>query len=118
MPELGIWPETLDRWIAGETSYSPEGAESYDDLQRRLLPIWQRLTEEHKNRRIVIVCHGIVCRVLLLSLLQMHPRDWTQLGRIHNVSISELVLNENTWQATRLVEVPDTVKTLMAKGNR
>lgn len=40
MPELGIWPDTLDRWIVGETSYSPEGAESYDDLQRRLLPIW------------------------------------------------------------------------------
>jgi 2,3-bisphosphoglycerate-dependent phosphoglycerate mutase len=31
-PEVGIWPDTLRRWIDGDTSYAPEGAESYRDL--------------------------------------------------------------------------------------
>src|SRR5437773_2716437 len=25
----GVWPETLRRWVAGETAYAPDGAESF-----------------------------------------------------------------------------------------
>src|SRR5687767_14217573 len=39
-PELGIWPDTLRRWIDGDTSYSPPGAESFDDMRERVLPVW------------------------------------------------------------------------------
>jgi probable phosphoglycerate mutase len=112
VPELGIWPDTLERWAAGETHFAPEGAESYDDLQRRLLPIWTRITSAHHAKKIVIVCHGIVCRVLMLSLLGYHPREWTRLGKIQNVCISELLLRDDQWHPERLVEVPEEVRLL------
>ena len=106
-PELGIWPDTLNRWVAGDISYVPDGSESFDDIQRRVLPVWDRLTTVHADRSIVIVCHGIICRVLLLSLLPGYTiADWARLGRIRNVSASELVGGGRNWQALRIGEVP------------
>lgn len=112
-PERGIWPDTLQRWIAGDTGYAPEGSESYLDIQRRVLPVWDRLIERHDGRSLVVVCHGIVCRVLLLSLLPNRTvADWKQLGRIENVSISDLAGSGRTWQASRIAEVPREVREL------
>jgi broad specificity phosphatase PhoE len=33
-----VWPDTLRRWLAGETSLAMPGAESFDDIHRRSLP--------------------------------------------------------------------------------
>jgi probable phosphoglycerate mutase len=102
LPE-GPWPKTLKRWLAGETGYAPEGAESFDDIRARVLPVWERLTTAHRGKRLVIVAHGVVCKVLLLSLLPGHSiADWPRLGPIHNVSISELVREETGWRALLL----------------
>src|SRR5262249_28814457 len=57
----GPWPRTLGRWMAGETSYAPEGAESFDAIRDRVMPVWQRLTAEHAGKTVVIVAHGVVC---------------------------------------------------------
>ncbi|MFO0877541.1 MAG: histidine phosphatase family protein [Gemmataceae bacterium] len=105
----GPWPETLRRWMAGETNYATPGAESYDDIRERVVPIWERVTTTHTGRTIVIVAHGIVCRVLLLSLLPGHtPADWPRLGPIRNVAIHELVRESeaNPWQALRINALP------------
>ncbi len=110
-PEFGIWPDTLARWIAGDTSYAPHGSESFDDIQRRVLPVWDRLIAGCKDKSIVIVCHGIVCRVLLLSLVPDYTiADWRKLGRIANVSISELVGSGRNWQAVRIAEAPEALQ--------
>src|SRR5262249_22965514 len=45
LPE-GPWPETVRRWVAGQTGYATPGAESFDDLRARLLPVWERVTGE------------------------------------------------------------------------
>lgn len=109
-PEMGGWPETVQRWVAGDTGYAPEGAESFDAVQKRVLPVWDRLTTKHKDQSIVIVCHGNVSRVLLLSLLKGHSvADWMSLGRIANVSISELIGDGREWQASYVAAVPDGV---------
>ncbi len=116
-PELGIWPDTLQRWTDGDTSYAPEGSESFDDLQRRLLPVWDRLTAANRDKSLVIVCHGIVCRVLLLSLLSgMTVADWGRLGRLHNVSISQLEGDGRDWQALQIAQVPPEVRELRKSG--
>lgn len=106
-PELGGWPETVERWIAGDTGYAPKGAESFDDVRDRVLPVWDRLTSTHAGKSIVVVCHGNVSRVLLLSLLTGYSvRDWRKIGRIPNVAISELIGSGRDWQARRISEVP------------
>lgn len=110
----GPWVETLARWTAGETAYSTPGAESYDDLVARLVPAWERVIAEHHGKRIVIVAHGIVCKILLLSLLPgWGPARWHELGKVHNLSVSELSPDSHgTWQATSLLTVPPPVLTL------
>jgi broad specificity phosphatase PhoE len=111
----GVWPDTLQRWMAGDTSYAPEGAEAYDALQSRLLPLWDQLTSAGRGQTLVIVAHGVVCKVLVLSLQPgKGPADWLRLGPIHNVGITELVQeDEGGWQMVRFNEVPDVVSGLL-----
>jgi probable phosphoglycerate mutase len=109
--EFGVWPETLARWVAGETDYAPAGMESFDQIRNRVVPVWNRVTLENKGKSIVIVAHGIVCRVILLSILEgYNAADWQRLGRIANVSISEVIENGRTWRAERIGHVPDEVR--------
>jgi broad specificity phosphatase PhoE len=107
----GVWPETLDRWLAGETDYALAWAESYDDLCRRLLPVWERLTQQHAGQTMILVAHGMVCKVLLLELLAGYTLgDWHRIGPIANVALHELVGDEHSWQAVRINEVPEGVR--------
>jgi broad specificity phosphatase PhoE len=105
----GPWPQTLRRWVAGETGYATAGAESFDDIRDRVLPIWERLTIQHEGKTLVVVAHGIVCRVLLLSVLPgWTVADWPRLGPIRNVAVHELLREAAgaPWRALRINEVP------------
>ena len=103
----GVWPDTLGRWMAGDTGFAPPGAESFDAIQARVCPVWERLTAGLGGPPLVIVAHGVVCKVLLLSLLPGYSAaDWGKLGRSRNVGISELVRADGGWRAVRLYEVP------------
>jgi broad specificity phosphatase PhoE len=127
---LGVWPDTLARWVAGETSYAPEGTESFDQIRDRVLPVWDRITRENQGKTIAIVAHGIVIRVTLVSVLEgYNPADWSRLGRIANASLSEVVAvrkgdgtseakgpvpfsdseSGRTWRVGRIGHVPDEV---------
>jgi broad specificity phosphatase PhoE len=102
-----IWAATVRRWIAGETAYAPPDAESFDEIQARVLPVWRRLTAEFAGRPLVIVAHGVVCKVLLVSLVQgLRVSDWKRFGPLRNTGISELVQTGETWQAVRLNDLP------------
>jgi 2,3-bisphosphoglycerate-dependent phosphoglycerate mutase len=107
----GVWPDTLRRWVAGETGYAPDGAESFDDIRSRVAPVWQRLTEEFEGQGFVIVAHGVVCKVLLLSLVAgLSPADWHRLGSIHNAAIQELAREGEDWRLLRVNDVPEEVR--------
>jgi broad specificity phosphatase PhoE len=102
----GPWPATLRRWMAGDTAFAPPGAESFDDIRLRVLPVWERVTAEHAGRTLVIVAHGVVCRVLLLSLLPgWSAADWQRMGAMQNVAVTELLRDGGApWQAVRINE--------------
>ncbi|MSU80684.1 MAG: histidine phosphatase family protein [Gemmataceae bacterium] len=107
-----IWAETVKRWTVGETSFTHEGAESFDAIRDRIVPAWQRLAEQHVGRTVVIVAHGIVCRVLLLSILPgWTVADWEKLGPIRNIAINELTWDGEAWIAERLNDVPGAIGT-------
>jgi 2,3-bisphosphoglycerate-dependent phosphoglycerate mutase len=103
----GVWPDTLARWINGETAYAPDGSESYEAIQQRVLPIWNRLTNGPDQETLVIVAHGVVCKILLLSVVsELDPSHWTRIGPIMNAGITELHWKNNDWAIIRLNEVP------------
>jgi len=106
----GVWAETVRRWEGGAIAYAYPGMESFTRIRDRVLPAFQRVARRHAGGRIVIVAHGVVCKVLLLNLLHEHgAADWTRLGRALNLSVSELVPQGPLWRARRLLEVPTPV---------
>jgi probable phosphoglycerate mutase len=107
----GAWKETVANWTAGNTSFRTPGAESFDDLVERLVPAWERAISAHPQGRVIVVAHGIVCKVLLLSLLDGWDfSGWEKLGRSANCAVSELLPNgSGKWRAEGLLVVPDRV---------
>jgi probable phosphoglycerate mutase len=105
-----IWDDTIRRWQAGETSYAYPGMESFDALRDRVVPAFRRVVEAHPGGRVVVVCHGVVCKVLLLTLLRgCGPADWVSIGSIPNCAVSELVPDGDFWAARQLLTVPPPV---------
>src|SRR5262249_16871852 len=102
----GIWSDTSRRWAAGETHYAHEGAESFDDVRDRTLPAWERIVERHRGRRIAIVTHGVVCKVLLASPIP--GMNWGPGGSIKNVALNELSLTNGRWQLHRMNWLPES----------
>ena len=75
------------------------------------MPVWRQLATEYAGRGVVVVAHGVVCKVLLLSLIPGHSAaDWSKLGPVRNVGISELVWTGSAWKAERLNDVPREVE--------
>jgi probable phosphoglycerate mutase len=109
--EFGVWPETLARWVAGDTGYAPPGMESFDQIRARVMPVWDRITGENPGKTIAVVAHGIVIRVILLSVADgYNAADWPRLGRISNASISEVAGSGSAWRLVRAGAVPDEVR--------
>jgi 2,3-bisphosphoglycerate-dependent phosphoglycerate mutase len=109
--EFGVWPDTLARWVAGETGYAPPGMESFDQIRDRVLPVWDRITGANAGKAIAVVAHGIVIRVILLSVVEgYNAADWPGLGRIANASISEVTGSGRAWRMVRVGYVPDEVR--------
>ncbi len=104
----GVWAETYHRWMAGATAYAPEGTESFDAIRDRVLPVWRRLTDEYAGQSLVIVAHGVICKVLLATIgAGFGPADWQKIGSIRNAAIHELHGHGNTWRVIRLNDLPE-----------
>ncbi len=103
----GIWPDTLRRWINGEIDYAHPGAESFTAIRDRVLPAWDRLITQHSSQAIVVVAHGIVCKVLVLSLVNgWTVANWHEVGKVANTAICELEQTAIGWRAPHGFVVP------------
>jgi probable phosphoglycerate mutase len=103
-----VWAETLRRWAAGDKAYASPGAESFLDVQQRILPTWRRLAEQGAGRTYVVIAHGGVIKVLLLSL-DVGLAGWNAF-HTPNLGINDLVLEDGRWRLLRLAQVPDEVR--------
>jgi len=91
MPELrekhfGVWegksveevarlfPTAWAIWCADPSQSRPEGGESYEDVEKRVIPALESILERHAGEEIAIVAHGGVNRVILADALAM-PRS-------------------------------------------
>lgn len=100
--------ESVRRWMNGEKSYASPGAESFHDVQQRALPTWQRLAEQGAGQTTVVIAHGGLNRILLLSL-DVGLRHWSEF-HTPNLGINELVLEQGRWRLLRVADVPNEVR--------
>ena len=114
------WMDAFGGWVfeyrgrtvyfGGDTAYAPLGSESFADLQARVLPVWERLTSEFRDRTMVVVAHGVICKVLLVSVTEEWKLgDWHKLGPIHNVAISDLERSNAGWNAVAVNALPSEI---------
>ena len=68
------------------------------------MPAWERVTGRHDGRRMVIVAHGIVCKVLIANLIA--GQTWANLGPIRNVAVHELRNVAGAWTLPRFGWLP------------
>jgi broad specificity phosphatase PhoE len=110
-----VWKETIGRWESGEIGYSYQGMESFSQISTRVLPVFQRVAARHTGKKVAIIVHGVVCKVLLLNILKDYgPSDWTRIGKAMNLSVSELVQEGELWRANTLLAVPEPVSRINA----
>jgi 2,3-bisphosphoglycerate-dependent phosphoglycerate mutase len=99
---LATYEEAKARWMAGDLDYTHEGGESFADLRRRAVPALQELAERHPDQTIIVVAHGVVIRVLLITLLEeFGPEHFGRLG-IDNCAVNDLRWDGARWRAEGL----------------
>jgi broad specificity phosphatase PhoE len=110
----GPWAETVHQWSLGNTAYTTPGAESFDQIAARVLAAWERVITAHPGGRPVVVAHGVVCKVILLAILDgWGPGRWVEFGRVANAAVTELVpAGPAGWTASRRLVVPEPVAAL------
>ncbi|MBY0232077.1 MAG: histidine phosphatase family protein [Gemmataceae bacterium] len=101
----GPWMDTVRAWMAGDTSATFGGAESFDEMRDRVVPVLERIAARHAGKTVAVVAHGAIIKTVLLSLLPgRSAAEWLAFGPIHNTAVSELVREEAGWRAVRLNE--------------
>jgi broad specificity phosphatase PhoE len=100
-----IYAESKKHWLAGDLEFTHEGGESFADIHRRVLPVIQELRDRHLGRTFIVVAHGVVIRVLLLSLLEgLGHADFDRIA-IDFSSINDLRWDGLRWRAQALNQV-------------
>ncbi len=112
----GPWAETVAKWSAGETAYTTPGAESFDQVRDRVVAAWERVVAGHSGGTVLVVAHGVVVKTLLLTLLPgWNATGWVKLGRVANLSVTELLpADGGKWRAETLLHLPPPVSALNA----
>jgi len=65
------YPEEAHRFLSDPAENSYLGGESYSDVRGRVVPIFERLLEEHRGELIVVVAHNVVNRVYTADLMKL-----------------------------------------------
>ncbi|MGZ5941287.1 MAG: histidine phosphatase family protein [Isosphaeraceae bacterium] len=107
-----IYAESKRRWMFGDLEFTHPGGESFADIRRRVLPVFEELRTRHRGETLIVVAHGVVIRVVLLSLLEgLEPADFDRIA-IDFASINDLRWNGTRWKAHALNQVvaPSPVK--------
>jgi broad specificity phosphatase PhoE len=100
-----VYAQSKKHWMAGDLNFTHEGGESLSTIRDRVVPIIEDLCLRHPSQTIIVIAHGIVIRVLLLSLLDdLHPDDFDLIA-IDFASINDLRWDGHHWKAYALNQV-------------
>lgn len=104
---LAQYLETKLRWERGELDYTQPGGESYAEVRDRVIPAFQALADRHPGQTIVVVAHGQVIRILIISLVPGYgPADFDSIP-INHVAVNDLAFDGQTWRVVALDQKPD-----------
>ncbi len=89
----------------GDLEFTHPGGESYADIRHRVLPVFEELRARHCGETLIVVAHGVVIRIVLLSLLEgLEPADFDRIA-IDFAAINDLRWDGTRWKAHALNQV-------------
>lgn len=102
-----IYEETKSHWMAGDLDFTHDGGESYVAIRDRVLPVFANVASSYQGSTIVLVCHGIVIRVFLTSVLHgLSSADFDRIS-LQFVTPHDLLRNGTGWEAQRIAWEPE-----------
>jgi alpha-ribazole phosphatase/probable phosphoglycerate mutase len=63
------WPDAFTAWADDPLKFSPIGGESTIETRDRVIPVFNKIVDDHKGEEIAVVSHGGVIRVILCEML-------------------------------------------------
>jgi alpha-ribazole phosphatase len=63
------WPDAFKAWADDPLKFSPLGGESTLETRDRVIPVFNKIVDDHKGEDIAVVSHGGVTRVILCEML-------------------------------------------------
>lgn len=88
------YPNELDTFFNSPETFSIKGAETYFEVQNRVVKSLEYIFESHKNRNVLVVSHGVAIKVALahycsVPLCELSTMDNPQNGSIICLSNGE-----------------------------
>jgi broad specificity phosphatase PhoE len=101
---LHKWPQYFTPEGRLNVFVTPEGAESYEQVQNRASKFLDQIISENRNsdKTILIVAHGMVNKVLICHLLSLPPHENYYNFYQYNACINEFVIDEKGTHAIRI----------------
>ena len=78
-----INPQMLAQFYADPVNYSAPNGEHFADFQLRIVEAWQASLEKHRGKRILIISHAGVIRVILAHILGIDTQHSFRLKIAH-----------------------------------
>lgn len=60
-------------WLRRPDRARPSGGETYQEVEKRVLPVLDRIVRRHRGREVAVVCHGGVTRIALCRAMGLAP---------------------------------------------
>jgi len=90
-------PQALERFWRDPAQHTPPGGESLEVFGQRVAAGWNDLLQRHAGKKILLVCHGGVIRLILAQVLEM-PRTHLFRLNVPFASISRVLVRGNQAQ--------------------
>ncbi|MBU2621794.1 MAG: alpha-ribazole phosphatase [Proteobacteria bacterium] len=78
---MQTYPEEFDAWAKSPLEFMPIGGESIMDVRSRVMPFFNNIVAENRGKKIAIVAHGGVNRIILCELLGIPLQNIFKIGQ-------------------------------------
>lgn len=90
--------EALAKFWQAPYTYPPPAAESLPRFERRVLDAWNDITHGRAGRRVLVITHGGVIRVILRQVRRLSPEHLLSIDVPHASLHRVLAANQSVWE--------------------
>ena len=109
--------EQLERWKACEDSATPNGGESWSEVQTRIITALKDIAKENDGKTVVIATHGAAIKAIRCYFAKLKRSDWGAMPHAPNASLTVATYDGKEFTEKAVIdEYLGAIKTEMPKG--